>query len=143
MNTFFSLVVIGGLLTGGFSNLPAASSSALLVLGPGQADAKSVSIGTVKIGQYEVEAFQEGSVTAGKEATFQLKLKGEGEPEAIRVWIGIESARGSSKGKAHKHGDVIEVHCDVPETIPEGAKLWIELEQGGSKTKGAVDYKKD
>ena len=140
MNTLLSLVILAGLSTGTVQNH---TTTPLPLVGPGQHDAKSVSLGAVKIGDYEVEAFQEGKVIAGKEATFQLKLKGPGEPDAIRVWIGIESGRGSAKGKAHKHGDTIEVHCDVPEIIPAGAKLWIELETAATKTKGALDHKKD
>lgn len=122
--------------------LSAASKSivALAALEPGQ-HAEQVTLGTTKIGNYEVEAIQEGKVEAAKEATFGLKLKGEGEPTAIRAWIGIESARGSAKGKAHKHGDDIEVHCEVPETIPADAKLWIEIETADGKAKGSFAYK--
>lgn len=108
---------------------------------PDHKHAEQVSLGTTKIGKYEVEAIQEGKVEAAKEATFGLKLKGDGEPTAIRAWIGIESARGSAKGKAHKHGDEIEVHCDVPETIPADAKLWIEIETADGKSKGSFAYK--
>lgn len=141
MKVHLSIVVLAGLTLGaGQGGVPVTIAS-LNLAGPGHSDSKPVSLGTVKIGDYEVEAFQEGKVTAGKEGTFQLKLKGQGEPDAIRVWIGIESGRGSSKGKAHKHGDTIEVHCDVPDPIPEGAKLWIELETGKTKTKGSLDYK--
>lgn len=113
---------------------------ALAAMEPGQ-HAEQVSLGTTKIGKYEVEAIQEGKVVAGKEATFGVKLRGEGEPTAIRAWIGIESARGSAKGKAHKHGDEIEVHCDVPETIPADAKLWIEIETADGKARGSFAYK--
>lgn len=102
------------------------------------------SLGSVRIGSYEVEALQEGKVEPGKEATFELRLKNaSAEPDAIRVWIGIESGRGSAKGKAHKHGEKIEVHCDVPNPIPAESRFWIELETAGEKLKGAVDYKAD
>ncbi len=140
MNTLLSLVILAGLATG---TAQTNTTTPLPLVGPGQHDAKSVSLGTVKIGDYEVEAFQQGKVTAGKEATFQLKLKGPGEPDAIRVWVGIESGRGSAKGKAHKHGDTIEVHCDTPDPIPQDAQLWIELDTASTKLKGALAYKKD
>lgn len=141
MKVHLSFIILAGLTLGAGQAAVPVTLSSLNLAGPGHSDAKSVSLGTVKIGDYEVEAFQEGKVTAGKEGTFQLKLKGQGEPDAIRVWIGIESGRGSSKGKAHKHGDTIEVHCDVPDPIPENAKLWIELETGKTKTKGSLNYK--
>jgi hypothetical protein len=139
MNVRLSIIVLAGLASGG--GIATVAQEPITLTAPGHGESKSVSLGTVKIGAYEVEVFQEGAVTAGKEATFQLKLKGQGEPDAIRAWIGIESGRGSSKGKAHKHGDTIELHCDVPDPILESSKLWLELEVGGVKTKGSVDYK--
>lgn len=104
---------------------------------------KRVSLGVVKIGDYEVEAFQEGAVVAGKETVFELKLKGAPEPTAIRAWIGIESARGSVKAKSHKHDDEISIHCESPDPIPEGAMLWIELETPSGKLKGSLKLKRD
>ncbi len=101
------------------------------------------SIGTVKIGAYEIEVLQAGKVEAGKEATFELRVKGEPEPVAVRTWIGIESGRGSAKSKAHKHDKTLEAHSDVPKPIPEGAKLWIEIETPSGKEKASIDYKKD
>lgn len=102
------------------------------------------SLGQVKIGEYEIEAMQQSKVEAGKESIFEIKIvKGAPEPKAIRAWIGIESARGSVKAKSHKHGDEISVHCEVPDPIPDGTKLWVELETDAGKTKGSFDYKKD
>jgi hypothetical protein len=52
-----------------------------------------------------------------------------------------ESGGGSTKGKAHKHDDKMEVHADVPDPIPADAKLWIEVETDAGKTKGSLTYK--
>ncbi len=102
------------------------------------------SLGQVKIGDYEIEVLQQSKVEAGKESIFEIKIvKGAPEPKAIRAWIGIESARGSVKAKSHKHGDEISIHCEAPNPIPEGAKLWVELETDAGKTQGSFDYKKD
>ena len=99
------------------------------------------SLGIVTVDGFEIEVIQTSAVEAGKEATYTLKLKGDKEPKAIRIWIGIESAKGSAKGKAHKHGKKMEAHCDVPDPIPAGAKLWVEVETDAGKTKVSLDYK--
>ncbi len=99
------------------------------------------SLGTLTIDGFEMEVIQDGQVVAGKEATFEIKIKGDKEPRAVRVWIGIESARGSRKGKAHKHDDKMEVHADVPDPMPEGSKLWIEVEQEDKKTARSIAFK--
>jgi hypothetical protein len=99
------------------------------------------SLGTVTIDGFEMEIIQDGKVEAGKEATFEIRLTGDKEPKAIRVWIGIESGRGSAKGKAHKHDEKMEVHADVPDPIPADAKLWIEVETAAGKSKGSIAFK--
>jgi hypothetical protein len=99
------------------------------------------SLGTVTIDGFKMEVIHDGKVEAGKEATFEIRIKGDKEPKAIRVWIGIESGGGSTKGKAHKHDDKMEVHADVPDPIPADAKLWIEVETDAGKTKGSLTYK--
>jgi len=95
------------------------------------------SLGSVTVDGFEIEVIQTSAVEAGKEATYTLKLRGDKEPKAIRIWIGIKSA----KGKAHKHGEKMEAHCDVPDPIPAGAKLWVEVETDAGKTKVSLDYK--
>jgi hypothetical protein len=104
-------------------------------------NAAHASLGKIKVGDYEVEVIQEGKIEAGKEATFQLKVAGSPEPKAIRVWVGVESGRGSTKGKAHKHGDEIEVHADVPTPLPADAKVWVEIETDAGKAKAGIAYK--
>jgi len=99
------------------------------------------SLGSVTVDGFEIEMIQTSAVKAGEEATYTLKLKGDKEPKAIRIWIGIDSAKGSAKGKAHKHGKKMEAHCDVPDPIPAGAKLWVEVETDAGKNKGSLDYK--
>ena len=101
----------------------------------------SHSLGNLTLNGFEIEMVQTSPVKAGEEATFTVKLKGEKEPKAIRIWVGIESAKGSAKGKAHKHGEKMEAHCDVPDPIPAGAKLWVEVDTGTGKAKGSLDYK--
>jgi hypothetical protein len=123
------------------------SLSAAALAGPAEEDhhhEAGPSLGTLKIGDYEIEALQQGKIDAGKECVFEIKIiKGAPEPKAIRAWIGVETGRGSMKAKSHKHGDEISIHCEVPDPVPEGSKLWIELETDAGKTRGSLDYRKD
>lgn len=137
-----AFVVLIGLYSGVVApQLPLAPTFALA--DDDHPDAELVSLGTTKIGAYDVEVLQEGEVEAGKEATFQLRIKGEPEPTAVRVWVGIETGRGSAKGKAHKHGEKMEVHCEVPDPMPADAQCWVELEINGEKSSGGFKLKQD
>lgn len=101
-------------------------------------------LGTVNVEGYRFEVVQEGAVTAGKEATFSMKLTkddGLADPTAVRVWVGVESAKGSVKSKTHTHGTKMEAHADVPDPLPEGSKLWIEVELKGKKVAGSIAFK--
>jgi len=143
-SNLIALACVGALLAGPL--LP----TGVALAGPGHdrapegkdhKDAKPQALGTVKIGAYEIEVFQTGKVEPGHEALFQFRLKGDPEPVAIRGWIGLESGKGSAKSKAHKHGQDRDLHCDVPSPLPEGAKLWIEIDTGKDKPKGSVAFK--
>ena len=101
-------------------------------------------LGTVTVKAYEFTVRQEGKVEAGKEATFGLVLKkedGAADPTAVRTWVGKEDGKGSVKAKTHTHGKAMEAHVDVPDPIPAGSKLWIEVEVGGEKFKGSLAFK--
>jgi hypothetical protein len=99
-------------------------------------------LGTVTVAEYALKVTQTSPVTAGKEADFALTLAGgTGEPKAIRLWIGVESAEGSTKVRTHKHGSKMEAHVEVPNPIPAGAKLWIEVETTEGRKAAAVAFK--
>jgi hypothetical protein len=122
-----------------------ATSVPPVVAGPDHDHAASTStaqsLGTITVSGFEMEVIQDGKIEAGKEATFEIRIKGDKDPTAVRVWIGVESGRGSAKGKAHRHGDKMEVHADAPDPIPDDAKLWIEVETDAGKSKGSVAIK--
>lgn len=83
-----------------------------------------------------------GHVKAGEEVEIILKPKGAAPKGTVRGWIGIESAKGSAKGKAHDHDGELCIHAEVPETIPADAKVWVELEDGESKAKAGLGLPK-
>lgn len=83
------------------------------------------------------------AATPGKEVHVELHLApATPAPKAVRVWIGIESARGSEKAKAEaeaEHPGGYEAHVDVPSPLPEGSKIWISIEPAsGDAVKGSL-----
>ncbi len=86
----------------------------------------------------------EGELKAGKEVEIKLTPKaGAALPAGtIRGWIGVESGKGSTKGKAHKEDDGVCVHCDAPDPIAADAKIWIELETDAGKAKAGLGIPK-
>jgi hypothetical protein len=83
-----------------------------------------------------------GHVKAGEEIEIIVKPKGAAPKGTLRGWIGIESGKGSAKGKAHDHDGELCIHAEVPETIPADAKLWVELDGEGGKAKASLPLPK-
>ena len=88
---------------------------------------------------------QEGDVTAGKEAFFDVVFAaGKPVPSTVRAWIGAESGEGSVKAKLGKEGDrALHGHVEVPSPIPGGSKLWIEIEEGGKPARASLAWNRD
>jgi hypothetical protein len=79
-----------------------------------------------------------GKLEAGKEVEIKLMTKGTAPTGKIRGWIGIESGKGSAKGNSHKEDDGLCIHAETPDPIPADAKVWLELEADGTKSKTSV-----
>ena len=86
---------------------------------------------------------QYGDVAAGEEAGFELEFESaEQRITTVRGWIGTEDAKGSMKSRwtiddvANMHG-----HVEVPDPIPQGSKLWLELERGGESKTLSIAYR--
>lgn len=111
-----------------------------------------VELGTAKIGELTVRASRDkGEIKAGGDAPIDVWLTtADGKPAAVtavRFWIGSEDAKGSIKAKAEiedpKQPNHWHTHAEVPSPLPDGAKLWVEIEEaGGKKTAGSFDLKK-
>jgi hypothetical protein len=116
--------------------------------GPGadhahDAPATAHDLGAVTVAGYSLRIQQETAITPGKEADFAIAVSGgTGEPKAMRLWVGVESGAGSTKVRTHKHGDQMEAHVEVPSPLPEGAKLWVEVETDQGRATGSVDLKR-
>lgn len=100
-------------------------------------------VGNVTLGTVVATVEGAGLPVAGKEWHVTVDLPaGTVAPKAIRVWVGIESGRGSEKSKAEPeaaHPGGHETHVKIPEPIPEGSKLWVSLEPtAGDVVKGSL-----
>lgn len=102
----------------------------------------TVELGEQTAGEFQVKAARDGDVKAGAELPVDIWITGGPKVAAVRFWVGTEDAKGSMKAKAELEKDNWHTHGEVPAPMPEGAKLWIEIEaEGGLKTVVAFDLK--
>ena len=106
-------------------------------------DHDDVPLGTVKLGELEVELRQgHGGVAAGKESHLVVKLPySDGGATQVRAWLGTEDRTFSLVGKAeYSDGhDDYDLHATAPDPLPEPTLWWVELEQpDGTKLLGSV-----
>jgi len=79
-----------------------------------------------------------GHVKAGDEVEIILTSKAALPKTTVRGWIGIESGKGSAKGKAHDEDGGLCIHAEVPNPIPAEAKVWVEIDGEGGKAKASL-----
>ncbi|MGC6488944.1 MAG: hypothetical protein ACON4Z_14950 [Planctomycetota bacterium] len=86
---------------------------------------------------------QYGAVTAGDEAAFEVAFaSGRERITTARGWIGVASGRGSMKSLWELEGeDRLHGHVEVPTTLAEGAKLWVEFEVDGATETVSIAYR--
>jgi len=99
-------------------------------------------LGSVTLAGHTVEVVQEGEVVAGKEAAFDLRFGKSDQPlPTARVWIGVQSGTGSMKARLTKESAfVLHGHVEVPDPIPEGAMVWVEIEDAGTKLQNSFAW---
>lgn len=107
-----------------------------------------IELGTTSIGAFAVRASRdEGQIVAGGDAPIDVWLTG-GDIKtvtAVRFWIGTEDGDNFVKAKADIE-DPAEpnrwhTHAEVPNPLPAGSKLWVEIESEGKKNAGSFDLK--
>lgn len=109
----------------------------------GHDHAAMTAVGNVTLGTITAKVEAAGAPVLGKEWILTVDLPaGTAAPKAIRVWVGIESGRGSAKAKAEpeaRHPGGHEAHVDVPAPLPADSKLWVSLEDtAGVVTKASL-----
>jgi len=110
-----------------------------------------VDLGTTKIGDLTVRASRDKSdVKAGGDLPIDVWLtSADGKPApvaAVRFWIGTQDAKGSVKSKADIENSAEpnhwHTHAEVPSPMPEGSRLWVEIEAtSGQKSTGSFDLR--
>lgn len=100
-------------------------------------------LGEQSAGGFTVKASRDGTVTAGSDAPIDATITGSAKVAAVRFWIGAQDAKGSVKAKAEADKDNWHAHVEVPKPLPEGSKLWVEVENDkGEKSVAGFDLKK-
>ncbi len=106
-----------------------------------------IDLGSATIGGFIAAATRDdGQIVAGKDAPIDVTVApaagNAAKVVAVRFWLGTEDAKGSVKAKAEIENPAEpnrwHTHAEVPGVIPEGCKLWVEVEddQGAKHTVG-------
>jgi hypothetical protein len=97
-------------------------------------------LGKLTLGNYTFVVTRFGDLVPGDESDFDLEFaEGTVRPPALRAWAGLESAIGSMKTRFENEGDrVMHGHVEVPKPLPDGARLWIAIEDSNGKYRGSL-----
>ena len=112
---------------------------------------KVIPLGDSIVGSFDVMVTRDvGEIVAGKDAPIDvtvLPVAGSTiKAVAVRFWIGTENAVGSVKAKSEienpNEPNRWHTHADVPNPIPAGSMLWVEIEnENGERVLGSFDLK--
>lgn len=93
---------------------------------------EKIVIGTATLGAWELSPHRFNAIVPGADLEAGVDLSpAEPAPQALRIWIGDESGRGSIKAKAdpiNGSPGTWHAHVTVPDPIASGAQYWVELE---------------
>lgn len=109
--------------------------------GDGHDDGPTTQLGERIVGGFTVRASRDGGITPGKDAPIDVWVTGgSAAVAAVRFWIGAEDGRGSVKAKAELEKDNWHTHAEIPNPMPPGSRLWVEIESDkGERTLVAFD----
>lgn len=97
-------------------------------------------LGRKEIGSFTVSVIMVGEAEAGGKVMFDVKLiDAREDPKALRAWIGDENVNDDGKKSMIKGEKTYSLEYTVPDPIPTGAKVWIEVETESGKVRGAYE----
>ena len=152
LSFLLNLTLVGAIAACGDSDSAASTGSDASTTGTTAAPEddhvhSEVSLGTVTIGDLEVELAQNvaedhGAVAAGQEGHLVVKLPySDSGSTIVRAWIGTDDRTLSLVGKgeyAPSHDDY-DITTTAPDPLPADTKWWIEIEKpDGTKLVGSV-----
>jgi hypothetical protein len=133
-----STLLAAGTLRAGERSPVAPRPLLLLLLLADDHKGPKVDLGKQDIAGYSVAVTQYGEVKPGASMSYEIVLSGgAGKPKAVRAWYGVESAEGSVKAKAVEQAKYWDADLELPEKLPDGSKLWVEVETNAGKKKAA------
>jgi hypothetical protein len=110
-----------------------------------------IALGEQTIGSFSAKATRDqGQIVAGKDAPIDVTVTptagATAKAAAVRFWIGTEDAKGSVKAKAEienpQEPNRWHVHAEIPNPMPAGSKLWVEIEDDkGGTSVGSFELK--
>lgn len=110
-----------------------------------------IQLGTSTIGPFDVKATRdEGQIVAGKDAPIDVTVTPTAgstvKATAVRFWIGSQDGKGSAKAKADIENPAEpnrwHTHAEIPNPMPAGSKLWVEIEDDkGTTHTGSFELK--
>ena len=102
-----------------------------------------IQLGTSTIGPFTAKATRDqGDIVAGKDAPIDVTVTAAAGQTvnaiAVRFWIGTADGRTSVKALAEiedpSDPNRWHTHAEIPNPLPEGSQLWVEIEAEGGKT---------
>ena len=99
---------------------------------------ESLELGQAQAGPFTIRATRDSAaIAAGGEALVDVWVTG-GTVGAVRLWVGTQDGAGSVRARAEA-ADADEpnryhTHAEVPDPMPEGAMLWVEVEDEAGAT---------
>jgi hypothetical protein len=104
-----------------------------------------IELGEATVDGMKVRASRdEGEIKPGGDSPIDIWVDGGlGNAAAVRFWIGTQDAKGSIKAKAAVEDGHWHTHGEVPNPIPPGSMLWVEIEgKDGKQSIVSFDLKK-
>lgn len=100
-------------------------------------------LGEQTAGGFAIKASRDGDITPGGDAAIDVWITGgSAKVSAVRFWIGTQDAKGSVKARAELERDNYHTHVEVPKPLPDGSRLWVEIETDkGEKVLAGFDLK--